>query len=322
MNLVIFGKPQSGKTTLFHLLTGLGEKQRHMAVVEAPDPRLVKVAEAEGSSKITFVHIGFVDPPAREMLNEMRAGQGLIHVVRSDQPLKEIEAAEEDFLEKDLKTLEGALEKAKKQYSKQKSKELEKKISVLEKALGVLREGKPLRQTFSQGQEEFSGLGLLSLKPIIHVINTKFEDQEKFLPLEKEEKGRAVVVMDLLTEKELLESGDEERQQLMEEFGIAERKAERFVDIIYGVLDLLVFFTANQREAKAWTLKKDSTALEAAGKIHTDMAKGFVRAEVASWEEFVQAGGWSGLHRAGKVRLEGKDYRVRDGDVLNIRFNK
>ncbi len=322
MNIVIFGKPQSGKTTLFQILTGLGEKRRHMAVVEAKDPRLVKVAEAEGSSKITFVHMGFEDPPAREMLSEMRAALGLIHVVRSGEPLREIGEAEEDFLEKDLKTVEAALEKAQKQYSRQKSRDLERKISALNGALEVLSEGKPLRQAYPHDKEEFSGLGLLSLKPIIHVVNVKFEELEGFLPIEKEEKGRAVVVMDLLTEKELLESGDEERQQLMEEFGIRELKAEGFVARIYRVLDLLVFFTANRREARAWTLRRNSTVLEAAGKIHTDMAKGFVRAEVAGWEEFVSAGGWSGLHRAGKVRLEGKDYRVRDGDVLNIRFNK
>ncbi len=322
MNLAIFGKPQSGKTTLFHLLTGMGEKVKHMAMVEVRDPRLERVGEAEGSSKITYLHIGFLDPPAREMVSQMRAAEGLIHVVRSETPGEEIRRVEEDFLVKDAETLEGTLEKAKKQYSKQKTRNLERKISGLEKALEVLRAGRPLRETFYQEQEEFSGLGLLSLKPIIHVVNARFEELERLRGLEAEGKGRAVVVMDLLTEKELLESGEEERRELMEEFGIVERKAEKFVERIYGVLDLLVFFTANSREARAWTLRRDSTALEAAGKIHTDMARGFVRAEVAPWEEFVQAGGWSGLRREGKIRLEGKDYRVKDGDVLNIKFNR
>ncbi len=322
MKLVIFGQPQAGKTTLFEILTGLGGREKHLAVVKAKDPRLEEAAKVEGSGKITYIHISFVDPSSRETLNEMRAGDGLLHVVRDDNPLNRIDQVEKEFLQRDRETLEGTLERAKKEFSKRKDKGLERKIKAIERALEILSEGKPLRETFSRDDVEFSGLGLLSLKPIIHVVNSKFEEIPSLKTLEQTAKGRAVVVMDLLTEKELLQSGEEERKLLMEEFGIKELKAEKFVQTIYEALDLLVFFTVGKKEARAWTLKKGGTALDAAGKIHTDIAKGFVRAEVASWEEFVQAGGWSGLHRAGKIRMEGKEYKVKDGDVLNIRFNK
>ncbi len=322
MKLVIFGQPQAGKTTLFEILTGLGGKEKHLAVVKAKDPRLEEVARVEGSGKITHIHISFVDPSTKETLNEMRTGDGLLHVVREDDPLSRIARVEKELLERDRETLEGTLQRSKKEFSKRKTRKLERKIKAIEKALEVLSEGRPLREVFSREEEEFSGLGLLSLKPIIHVINTKFEETSSLKNLEVTSKGRAVVVMDLLTEKELLQSDEEERNLLMEEFGIEELRAEKFVNIIYNTLDLLVFFTVGKKEARAWTLKKGGTALDAAGKIHTDIARGFIRAEVVSWEEFVQAGGWSGLHRAGKIRMEGKEYKVKDGDVLNIRFNK
>ncbi len=320
MKIVIFGKPQSGKTTLFNLLTGLGRKERHLAVVEAKDPRLEEVAKAEGSAKTTYIHIAFCDPPLRETLSEMRTGDGLIHVIRSENPQEEISSLEKDFIEKDRETLQGSLQRTRKEYSKRKDRELERKIASLEKALNFLQQGRPLREGFSRG--DFPGMGLLSLKPIIHVVNAKFEDLENLMDMEIREKGRAVLAMDLLTEEELLQSNPEERKALMDEFGIKKLRAEEFVGTIYQVLDLLVFFTAGKKEARAWTLKRGATALDAAAKIHTDMARGFVRAEVASWEEFARAGGWAGLHREGRVRLEGKEYPVKDGDVLNIRFNK
>jgi len=323
MKFVIFGEPQTGKTAFFNLLTGLGEKKKHIAVVKVPDPRLDSVAEVEKSAKKTPISLSFVDPPAREQINEMRGGDALLHVIKSDDPLKEIKKKEEEFLISDLEIISGKVERLEKEYSKRKDKELEKEIDFLRKVKETLEKGICLRQEYEE-ESYLKGLGLLSLKPIIHVINCDFENVEKWDRVAKSISGKmkGAFVIDVKTEQELLESPEKERKELMEEFGIREVRAKKFLEKAFKVLELIVFYTPGEKETRALEIRKGTTALEAAGKIHTDIAKGFIRAEVCNWEEFVDSGGWTGVKQSGKLRLEGKDYVVQDGDVIYFRFNR
>ncbi len=323
MKFVIFGEPQTGKTTFFQLLTGIGEKQKHLAMVHVPDPRLEAVGKVAGSKKKTPISLAFVDPPAREELNEMRGGDALLHVIRAEDPLSIIKEVEEEFVEKDLETVSGRLERLKKDYSRKKDREIEREIAFFEEVKSILEKGRSLRQEMDE-VDYLRGLGLLSLKPIIHVINCDFEEVQRWGREMEKVSGRmrGAFALDARTELELINSSEEERRELMEEFGIAELRSEKFLAKAFQVLDLIVFYTPSEKETRAWEVRRGTSALEAAGKVHTDIARGFIRAEVASWEKFVEAGGWSGLKTSGELRLEGRDYTVQDGDVIYFRFNK
>lgn len=323
MKFVIFGEPQTGKTTFFQLLTGMGERHKHLAMVHVPDFRLEALAKTISSYKKTPISLAFVDPPPREELNEMRGGDAILHMIRSEDPISDIRKREEEFIVKDLETVSGKLERLKKDYSRKKDKEIEKEIVFFEGVKAILEEGKSLREEMNE-EGYLRGLGLLSLKPIIHVINCDFEEIHRW---EKEAEGitgrmKGAFAIDARTELELISSPEEERRELMEEFGIEELRSEKFLSMAFQVLELIVFYTPGERETRAWEVRRGTTAVEAAGKVHTDIARGFIRAEVASWEKFVEAGGWAGLRAAGELRLEGKDYIVQDGDVIYFRFNK
>lgn len=323
MKFVIFGEPQTGKTTFFQLLTGIGKRYKHLAMVRVPDSRLDAVAETIGSDKKTPINLAFIDPSPREELNEMRGGDAILHIIRSEDPVSEIEKKEEEFIVKDIETVSGKLERLKKDYSRKKDKEIEKEIVFFERVKAILEEGKPLREEMDE-EEYLRGLGLLSLKPIIHVINCDFEEVQRW---EKEAEGisgrmKGAFAIDARTELELISSPEEERRELMKEFGIGELRSEKFLARAFHVLELIVFYTPSERETRAWEVRRGTTAVEAAGKVHTDIARGFIRAEVASWEKFVEAGGWAGLRSTGELRLEGKEYIVQDGDVIYFRFNK
>ncbi len=323
MKFVIFGKSQSGRTTFFTLLTGLGEKKKRLAMVRVPDHRLNVLAEVCNSKKRTPINLAFVDPLPMEETSELRSGDAVLHIVRSTDPVKEVEKMEEEFISTDLESISLKLEKLGKEYLRRKDKEAEKGIEFFRKVKGVLENGKPLREEMEE-EGYLKGLGLLSLKPIIHVINCKFEEIEKWEKEAKRIRGRMKggFAIDARTELELLSLSDGERKELMEEFGINELKSEKFLSKAFEILELVVFYTPGEKETRAWEVRKGTRAIDAAGKIHSDIAQGFIKAEVGKLDEFVEAKGWSGLREKGKLHLEGKDYIVQDGDVIYFRFNK
>jgi ribosome-binding ATPase len=293
----IVGPPGSGKTTLFTALTGVrpeGYGTPHVGVAPIADDRLRAVAEVVGSPKQTPATIKLIDVPgtAEAQLGGVRRADGLLAVVRDE---AEVPSLELELLVADRDHVERRLERVRKE-AKSGDPKLRAEVELLERLLGHIDEELPLRDWPGELPPE---LEPLTTKPLIPIVNGPDG-------------------LDLALEAELRELPPDEAAQYRDGGSSAlEDVARRLA----AELDLLTFFTANENEARAWTLRKGKTALDAAASIHTDMARGFIRCEVIGWKELVDAGSHAEAGRRGLQRLEGKGYVVADGDVLNIRFN-
>ena len=356
MELGIIGLPQSGKTTLFNALTrgdvpteiSGGRVEVHTAVVDVPDIRVDKLTEIFEPKKVVHAKVTYADIAGLEgkasetgisgqLLNTLSQMDGFIHVVRqfenprvphmagSVDPKRDLADMEAELILNDLIIVERKLQRLAEERQRGgigRDKALVERERVLfERLQGLLSDEIPLRnETFSEEEEKMlSSYGLLSRKPQLIVINQS-EDQPP-LELEVESANTQVICIPAKLEMEIAQLPPDEAQIFLEEYHIQEPSLNRFIRLSYDLLGLISFFTAGEKEVHAWTVPRGATAREAAGTIHSDMEKGFIRAEVVSYDALVELGGFAEARNHGKLRLEGKNYIVQNGDVLTIRFN-
>jgi len=354
MDIGILGLTASGKSTLFSLLTGQEASTRHDSIqtgmARVPDRRLEALSEMFHPKKTTYATIRYVDVPGIPAehgrggslnIPELRTMDVLMLVLRafesdsvphpllSVDPVRDLRHAEEEFLLQDLMVVEKRLERLEKDLKKRKVPELEREQTTLLRCLGVLEDGRPLRsETFSADEEKIlRGFTFLSLKPLLVVLNIDEDDIGK--PVLDEEKwrtemelpGRQFSSVCATLEGELAQLDDDEAALFMEDLGISDRALDRIIRDSYELLGLISFFTVGEDECRAWSIRRGTPAVEAAGVIHSDIQRGFIRAEVVPCDVLLASGSMAECRNEGSLRLEGKTYVIQDGDVAHFRFN-
>ncbi len=355
MKLGIIGLPQSGKTTLFNALTRgsvptgavSGKLEMHTAVVDVPDPRVDALSamfkpKKTIYAKVTYVDIAGLDGSAGKsgiggaLLNQLTQMDGFIHVVRcfeSDEvphpagsvdPLRDIQTMDSELILNDLIAVERKLERLVEEKKKGAGRDkavIEREHELFIRFQEALAEERPLRDLEISHEEDkmLSGFGFLSRKPILIVLN--LTEGQKAPEIQYEHKHSQIVALQGKLEMDIAQLPPEEMEMFLQEYNIEEPSLHRMIRLSYDLLGLQSFFTAGEDECRAWTTRRGATAPEAAGEIHTDLQKGFIRAEVVAYDDLMALGGLVEAKGKGKLRLEGKEYIVKDGDVLNIRFN-
>jgi ribosome-binding ATPase len=345
VNVVLFGYPGTGKTTLYRLLTGEeaevgargdGRKEPNVRARALPDARLDAIAGLYPDKKKVPVLAEFADLAGASFgevkdaafFDSLRKADGLIHVVRGFRdesrphpkgqvdPAGDIRYMEEELVLADLAAAHARLERLEKDLKKMKDADAEKERDLLVRLAAFLGEGKSLRSfPFSAAEEKLvRSFAFLSLKPLLHMINIDEKDVAEPAPA-----GSALTFCGSI-ECEILELAEDEKNAFRAEFGLTEPGAAKFFQALPRFLDVLFFYTVGKEEIRAWSLRKGASAVTAAGAIHSDIEKGFIRAEVIAWNELVRRGSLQKARDAGAIRLEGKDYVVRDGDVVYFRF--
>ena len=321
--------------------------------VGVPDPRLDKLAAIAGSQKIIPTQLGFVDIAGlvrgaskgeglgNQFLGNIREVDAIVHVLRCFEnidiqhvdnkidPISDAETVETELMLADLESLEKRVPAAQKKASSG-DKEAKIMASVLGQALDLLRQGKPARLTEPKDEEElrvFRQAQLLTAKPVLYVCNVEEDSaaQGNAFSARVFEKAKAegaeAVIVSAAIESDLVGMDSAERLAFLEEMGLHETGLNRVIRAGYELLHLITFFTVGPKETRAWTLHKGARAPQAAGEIHTDFERGFIRAETIAYNDYITLNGEAGARDAGKFRQEGKEYVVHDGDVLNFRFN-
>lgn len=338
MRLGVHGRPGSGRRTVFRSL-GLGLKTEEkgakprggprLEVVGVPDQRLEPLAAIHKSKKTTPIRLTYLLPDEAagqaHLLTQLSALDGLLVVLRNftdaagqpPQPRADLAQIEDDFILRDLGVVENRLQRVGKGRAKGEEVSAEEE-RLLRQALALLEEGRPLQADPDLARSpEFKSYAFLSAKPRLVVVNNA-EGVAEAPDLGLEPEG--TLVLQGLIEGELAQLEEEEQAVFRQEYGLAESGLARTMRASLKALELISFFTGNEEECRAWPLKKGSNALAAAGAIHSDMAQGFIRAEVVSASDLIRAGSLAQARQQGTWRLEGKDYLVQEGDVLNIRF--
>ncbi|MBI3677279.1 MAG: redox-regulated ATPase YchF [Proteobacteria bacterium] len=320
--------------------------------VAVPDPRLDKLAQIAGSAqelptRITFVDIaGLVRGASKgeglgnQFLANIREVDAVAHVLRCFvdddithvegriDPVGDADTVETELMLADLESLERRAIPIEKK-AKSGEKEAKEQFALMSKALVLLREGKPARQAelTPEEREPYRQLGLMTQKPVLYVCNVdeasaaKGNEYSNRAEEKAKREGAACVVISARIEEEVAQLPEGEREEFLHSLGLEEPGLNRLIRAGYGLLGLITFFTAGPKEARAWTVTKGSKAPQAAGVIHTDFEHGFIRAETIAFDDFVSLNGEAGAKDAGKMRLEGKEYIVQDGDVMHFRFN-
>lgn len=348
MRMGIAGFPGSGKTTIFNALTGLkadvglgtssASAKPNLGVIKVPDERVDKLAEIFKPKKVTYAEMTFVDfpdPPTaggrldERVISQMREVDALAHVVRAfhdpaqpdPDPLRDLESFKTELVIADLAIVERRLERLKREKGKERERELLEKIRVALEAEQEIR-----RLGLSREEETaIAGFGFLTLKPRLTVLNVDEDAVADPAPepvrefVERE--GLSLVVISGKVEMEIAELDPADRRAFERDLGLTESARDRFIQASYALLNLMSFLTAGEDEVRAWTIRRGDVAQVAAGKIHSDIARGFIRAEVIPYEALVELGSEARCREAGKLRLEGKDYVVADGDVIHFRFH-
>lgn len=359
MQIGLVGLQYSGKTTLFHTLsksspqTGIQKEEAAIEVVKVPDERLDNLTKIFNPKKQVNATIEIFDIPGLRMsednkvkitssfLNSVRNNDALFYVIRafrddsvvhpmgSINPVRDIEFLETEFLLSDLAFLENRLEKLKKDLQKSKDERLKREFPVIEKCYSHCEKELPLR-TLSLDENELkllSGFQLITLKPLAIAINYDEESisvvDDKIAEIKKKLNKLNVPIIPFFAkiELELSKLNEEDQETFMEDYGIKESALSKILRTSYEMLGLQSFFTVGEDECRAWTIKKNYNAQQAAGVIHSDFYNRFIRAEVVHYDDFIKYGSFSKCKEAGAWRLEGKEYIVKDGDILNIRHN-
>ena len=321
--------------------------------VAVPDPRLDALAAIAGSAKIIPTQLGFVDIAGlvkgasqgeglgNQFLGNIREVDAIVHVLRCFEnddiqhvankvdPIADADVVETELLLSDLESLEKRVPNLIKK-GQQGDKEAKIAAAVLGQALELLREGKPARLTVPADEEEtrvFAQAQLITAKPVLYVCNVNEEDAAKGNALsalvfaKAKAEGANAVVVSAAIESDLVEMPAEERVEFLQEFGLEEAGLARVIRAGYELLHLITFFTVGPKEARAWTVERGSKGPQAAGAIHSDFERGFIRAETIAYDDYIALNGEAGARDAGKLRQEGKEYVVADGDVLHFKFN-
>lgn len=318
----LVGVPLSGKSTLFTALTRAGSQggRANQAVVPVPDPRVDVLAKMERSRKMGHAQVRFVDVPggtnSAQGIAALREVDALCVVVRcfgpESRPAAELAEVTADLLLADLAVVDSALEKAQKRALGKRSDE----VHALRRAHEALSEETLLRDTGldAEAKKNLRAIAPLTLKPWVVVANV---EEGAGVPPDLPDDA---VGVHAAIEAETAQMPEDEAQALLEEFGVHEPGLGVVVQACYRALDLITFLTTGEVETRAWEVRRGATAHEAAGEIHTDLHRGFIRAEVVAYDDLVAAGGWDAAKGKGLLRVEGKDYVVREGDVLHVRF--
>jgi hypothetical protein len=350
------GLPNAGKSSLYNALSGgsalaapyaFATTDPNVGVARVPDSRLDALAELTSSAKVVPATVEFVDIGGlvegaskgeglgNRFLGGIRDVDAIVYVLRAfddpdvpgpTDPLDHLRVLEIELSLADLESVENQVDKRRRAAKQDKT--LEKEVAALEAAFAVLSEGTPIyRSDLPAAQRELlKPYFLLTNKPVLAIVNVGEDDVERAdelaAPVEKElgDTGE-VIAVSVQLEAEAGQLSDEERSELLEGLGLGEGGLPRFVRTAYHLLGLRTFFTTGPDESRAWTFRAGAKAPECAGRIHTDMERGFIKAEIIHWDELLEVGGWTEAKEVGKLRTEGKDYEVQDGDVLEIRFN-
>lgn len=321
----IIGTRGSGKSTVFTALTEIEDSHReepNIGVIKVPDNRLDLLEKLCNPKKLTRETIEFVD--CKEFHSALRNASLFLDVIpifgTFKEPLKFVEETASDMIIRDLEICEERCKKLKRSANPEDKKE----YALLEKCKERLEDGIPLRNLeFSPFEEKLlRGFSFLSEKPLILVANLE-EGKEPPWELKSYAKRENIVLLSIygLLEKELLQIEGDDRISMAKEFGIEESGIERFAGAIYKSAGIISFYTVVRNELRAWAIKRGTSALKAAGKIHTDMERGFIKAEVISFEDFKKIGSFQEARHRGLLRLESKDYIVNDGDIIEFKFN-
>jgi ribosome-binding ATPase len=347
MKIGISGFPRAGKTTVFNALTGLhaavggyGDPTKpNLGAIKVPDARVDRLSAIFSPRKTTYAEVVFVDFPGagehsgvldQATLVQMRDADALVQVVRdfpdpitqdAADPARDIAAFKSELVLADLAIVEKRLERLRKEKGK------EQEVELLERCAAALEAETPLRRVALGAAEErtLSGFGLLSRLPLLVVVNVAESAAAAPLPETARSRLETDAVPSLLLcaqfEMEIASLDAADRTAFLADLGLTESARDRFVQAAYALLDLISFLTSGEDEVRAWPIARGTTAVKAAGKIHSDIERGFIRAEVVAYEDFIRYGSDAKCREAGKLRLEGKDYVVADGDIVHFRFN-
>jgi len=349
MQIGIVGLPGTGKTALFnaltraHAATGTAgfSMEPNRGVVHVPDPRLVALSEMYEPKKTTPAHVDFVDIAGlvagsskgegfgNQFLAHIRNADALVHVIRcfesaegAPNPVADVETIETELILADLESVEKQMEKAEREARKG-APEAKEKHARLKELEPHLSEGRPARVL--PGAAERRDIFMLTDKPVLYVANVSEDHVTGGSPCAAELRaalgeGAPVVEVSAQIESELADLPEDESREFMSDLGLTEPGLDRLIRASYDLLGLMSFLTAGKDECRAWSIPKGTRAQDAAREIHSDIARGFIRAEIINWEDLVRAGSWSAAKEQGHARLEGRDYIMRDGDVVNFRF--
>jgi hypothetical protein len=353
MRLGIIGLPQSGKTTVFNALsrgnlpvtTSGGRFEVHTGVVDVPDVRIDRLSAMFKPKKTIYAKVTYADIAGLEgskaavsgaLLNQLTQMDGFLHVVRcfedpnvphpagSVNPLRDINSMDAELLINDLIAVERKLERLAEERKKGGGREkavIEREQVLFERFKEALGNEVPLRELeiSTEDEKSLAGFGFLTRKPVLVVLN--LSEGQSLPPVEYPHARSALVPLQGKLEMEIAQLPPEDAQLFMGEYGIEELGLERVIRLSYDLLGLISFFTVGPDEVRAWTIRQHATAYEAAGEIHSDLQKGFIRAEVVANDELIALGGLNEAKAKGRLRLEGKEYIVHDGEIVHIRFN-
>lgn len=360
MKLGIVGLPQSGKTTIFNALTGGskpvgqmgagGRFEVNQAVVNVPDERVDRLSAMFKPRKTIYAQVVYADIAGLEegagksgfggpLLNQLSQMDGLIHVVRAFQnpnvphpsgrvdPARDMAGMETDLLLNDLVAVERKLERLNDELRKGGVKDksaAQRELALFTRLHQALSAETPLREAELAPEEDksLSSYAFLTRKPLLTVFNIGDEDKEDIAAAGRSNRPHTgAVALRGRLEMEIAQLSPEDAAAFLADYGIAEPSLRRMIRLSYDLLGLQSFFTVGEDEVRAWTVKRGAAAPEAAGEVHTDLREGFIRAEVFSYGDLMEAGSVADVKAHGKFRLEGKEYVVKDGDILNIRFS-